>query len=175
MFILLNGSFGIGKTTIAELLVQNLPNAAIYDPERPGYVLRRLPAWMLGLARQPQDYQDLALWRKLIALGAKRRHKKASAVIVPMAFTNLRYLDDFARALDAHGRVHRLCLVAPLEVVRSRLLERARKEARDVSEFEWRRSEECVRVHGSPSFGTPIDASKTPAEVVTSIRSRLLE
>jgi len=33
MIILLNGSFAVGKTTIAELLVQRLYHAMLYDPE----------------------------------------------------------------------------------------------------------------------------------------------
>lgn len=61
MFVLLNGSFGIGKTTVANLLARSVPAAVIYDPEKVGFVLRRLPAWMLGLARQQPDYQDLAI------------------------------------------------------------------------------------------------------------------
>ena len=76
MFILLNGSFGIGKTTTARLLAWQLPGAGI-SPEQVGYVLRRLPAFMLGLRRQPEDYQDLALWRWLIVHQARLVHWRA--------------------------------------------------------------------------------------------------
>ncbi len=174
MFILLNGSFGIGKTTVANLLAHSIPNAVIYDPERVGFVLRRLPAWMLGLAEQPPDYQDLPIWRRLIARGGTRKHTGAAVVIVPMAFTNPAYLDEFARALSAKAPVHRLCLVAPLEIVRARLKARAIKEGRDISEFEARRSEECVEAHRNPCFGTPLDATRQPAEIVADIRKELL-
>jgi len=61
MFVLLNGSFGIGKTTTARLVACQMPNAAISDPEHIGYVLRRLPAWMPGLGHQPAEYQDMDL------------------------------------------------------------------------------------------------------------------
>jgi thymidylate kinase len=170
MFILLNGAFGIGKTTVADLLVRDLPDAAIYDPERLGYVLRRLPPWLLALPAQPADYQDLALWRALIGRGARRRHRTAARVIVPMAFTNLAYLEAFAAALNSAAPVHRFCLVAPLEIVRERLRERARLERRDVSAFELRRSEECVAAHANPAFGTPIDGTRTPDAVARDIR-----
>lgn len=173
MFILLNGSFGIGKTTLADLLARSIPGAVIYDPERVGFVLRRLPAWMLGLTRQPPDYQDLAIWRRLIAIGARRKRRRAPVVIVPMAFTNAAYLDGFAEALSTAAPVHRLCLVAPLEVVRARLTERANIEGRDITEFELRRSQECVEAHRDPHFGVPIDATKEPAEIVAGIRGEL--
>lgn len=173
MFILLNGSFGIGKTTVAGLLVNSIPEAVVYDPERVGFILRRLPAWMLGLAQQPSDYQDLIIWRRLIAQGARRKHKNATVVIVPMAFTNLEYFDAFARVLSQKSPTYRICLVAPLKVVQARLSKRAIYEGRDISEFEFRRSQECVEIHSDPQFGIPIDATKEPAEIVADIRKRL--
>ena len=173
MFVILNGSFGIGKTTVASLLARAIPGAAIYDPEQVGFVLRRLPAWMLGLARRPPDYQDLAIWRRLIAQGARRKHRHASVVIVPMAFTNPDYLDGFAQALGATAPVHLLCLVAPLDAVRARLTERANKEGREITEFEFRRSQECVEAHRAPNFGIPIDATREPAEIVADIQEKL--
>ena len=170
MFILINGSFGIGKTTVASLLNRELPGSTIYDPERVGYVLRRLPPWMLGLRRQPDDYQDLRLWRALVARGAVAAHRRGVPVIVPMAFTNRDYFEGFASALGAAAPVRRLCLVAPLEVIRARLSERAARESGVVSEWQLRRSAECVEAHRDPVFGMPIAAVGTPAEIVVRIR-----
>ena len=174
MFILLNGSFGIGKTTVAELLTRRVPGAAIYDPERIGYILRRLPAWTLGRIKQPPDYQDLALWRRLIVLGAKRKYHQAAIVVVPMAFTNKEYFEAFALALGTTAPVHRFCLVAPLKIIQARLAKRASLENRDISDFEIRRSKECVEAHHNVDFGTPIDATSTPDEIVEVIRRRVL-
>ena len=173
MFILLNGSFGIGKTTAAGLLRRELPDAVIYDPERVGFVLRRLPAWMLGRREQPSDYQDLPLWRSLVMRGARGKHRGGNTVIVPMAFTNLEYLERLAEALSKRAEVRRLCLVAPLHVVSARLARRARNENREISEFELRRSAECVAAHQDPAFGQPIDATSAPEDVVAEIRSVL--
>ena len=36
MIILINGPFGIGKTTTARLLVRRLPGAVVYNPEHTG-------------------------------------------------------------------------------------------------------------------------------------------
>ena len=174
MFILLNGSFGIGKTTAASRLAQELPQAAISDPEVVGFVLRRLPAWLLGMAEQPVDYQDIDLWRRLIVLQARWTHRRAANVIIPMAFTNTAYLEAFASALEAHAPVQRLCLVAPLELVRERLLARAAGEGRDqLSAFEIKRSAECVAAHRDPVFGMPVDAIAGPDVVVAQILSLL--
>ncbi|WP_083982618.1 hypothetical protein [Devosia soli] len=68
MFVLINGSFGIGKSTLADNLAQAIAGSVISDPERIGFVVRRLPPYLLGMLCQPQDYQDLSLWRRLIAV-----------------------------------------------------------------------------------------------------------
>lgn len=171
MFLLLNGSFGIGKTTAAEGLARQLPGAAISDPEAVGYLLRRLPAVLVGLRRQPNDYQDMALWRRLIVHQARWVHRRAEIVIVPMAFTNRAYLHGFADALGAIAPVQRVCLVAPLAVIRARLAARAAKDGRSgLTPFELKRSAECAAAHADPFFGTPVDATATIEQVVAAIR-----
>ncbi|MBJ3785721.1 AAA family ATPase [Devosia sediminis] len=172
MFILLNGSFGIGKTTTARLLARDLTGTAISDPEHLGYVLRRLPPLLLGLREQPGDYQDMALWRRLIVYQARLVHLRAKLVIVPMAFTNLTYLDAFAGALERTASVKRICLVAPLEVIHARLEQRAMAEGRaGLTPFEIRRSAECVAAHADPAFGDKVDAQGSPENVVALVKA----
>lgn len=172
MFVLLNGSFGIGKTTTAKRLVDAVQGAAISDPEHVGYVLRRLPAFALGLRRQPADYQDIALWRRLIVTQARWVRVRSELVVVPMAFTNRDYFAGFEEALAARAPVTKLCLVAPLDVVRNRLQRRAVAEGRqDLTEFELRRSAECVAAHVDPFFGAPVDATLSPDAVIAEIRA----
>ncbi|UYN98909.1 MAG: AAA family ATPase [Devosia sp.] len=171
MFVLLNGSFGIGKTTVSELLAKNLAHAAISDPEQVGFVLRRLPAWLIGHRRQPDDYQDMALWRSLIVHQARLVHLRSKMVIVPMAFTNLAYLDAFSAALAQTAPVRRICLVAPLDVVRQRLAGRVAREGREMNAFELRRSAECVAAHVDPAFGEKVDASGSAEAIVAQVRA----
>lgn len=172
MFILINGSFGIGKTTAAQQLARDVPRARLADPEDVGFLLHRLPPWMLGLRERAADYQDMALWRRLIVLQARFAHRLAPVVIVPMAFTNRDYFAAFTDALGETAPVVKICLVAPLDVVRGRLAWRALAEGRSgLSEFELRRSAECVAAHADAFFGAPVDAMQAPDQVVADIRA----
>lgn len=38
MIIMINGAFGVGKTTIANMLQNEIKNSMIYDPEEIGYI-----------------------------------------------------------------------------------------------------------------------------------------
>lgn len=173
MFILINGAFGIGKTTTARLLAESLPGSVIYDPERWGFILRRMPAFLLGRTRQPDDYQDLGVWRALVTQGARRAQKRAAIIVVPMTFTDRAYWDALVNTLSKDGVVHRICLVASPETIRHRLDERAKAEGRIVDVWAIRRSAECVKAHKDPAFGLPINAEKPPHEIVGTIRKTI--
>jgi hypothetical protein len=87
-----------------------------------------------------------------------------------MAFSNLSYLDAFAGELAKSAPVHRLCLVAPLDVVRARLKERGAIAGTVGGDWVLRRSRECVDAHRDPAFGRPVDATRSPSEIATAIR-----
>src|SRR5438034_7332264 len=53
MFVLINGAFGIGKSTVARELRSLLPGAVIFDPEWVGLALQRMPS------RKISDFQHL--------------------------------------------------------------------------------------------------------------------
>ena len=94
MVVFINGSFGIGKTTVCHLLAAQLPGGIVFNPEPMGVVLMHLAA----LGRRPQDdFQDLAAWRWLGTRAIRIAHGLRRTVIVPMAFTNLEYLGGSCR------------------------------------------------------------------------------
>jgi hypothetical protein len=66
MILFINGPFGVGKTSVARLLVHKMPRSMLYDPEMIGAVLHRV----LGPFGKAEDYQDYALWRPLLVGGA---------------------------------------------------------------------------------------------------------
>ena len=158
MIVLLNGAFGIGKTTVARAVVRRMPRALLFDPEWIGIPLQRI-ARLFG--RTVDDFQDLRLWRRLTVFGLRIARLVSPNVIVPMAFSNAAYLReirDGVRSFDEH--VVHLCLVAPLDVVRARLLQRG------AGSWEYRRASECCAAHRSREFAEQISAAdRDPAEI----------
>jgi hypothetical protein len=173
MIILINGSFGVGKTTVAKLLCNSLRESVIYDPEWAGSVLMRLPKWIRLKGAGTDDFQDIALWRRSAVAGVKLfRLFAAGPVIVPMAFSRHDYFDEVVMGIkqfDSELRV--FCLKASLPAVKKRLVERGTN-----IEGAWiaRRIVECVEAHHDARFGEPVDTEdRSPHEVTKYIVKRL--
>lgn len=173
MFVLLNGAFGVGKTTVAQLLARAIDDATVYDPERIGAVLQRVPGVVLGHRGRPDDFQNLWQWRRLIVVGARVARWRATTVIVPMAFSRIDYFAAFKNALAERDDVRAFCLRAPLAVIEQRLAVRAADEGTQIDTWAVRRAGECCAVHDDPAFGQPIDATASPADVAAAIRAAL--
>lgn len=98
MIIWINGTFGAGKTTLAEELHRRLPEAVLFDPEYIGYVLQQtLPDYQ-------GDFQHLPSWRELVVatLLSLRRHE-AGTLIVPMTLINADYQKEIFDGLAKEG------------------------------------------------------------------------
>ena len=161
MIVLLNGAFGVGKTTVARLLVERMPRAVLFDPEWIGSVLQRIT--------RVEDFQDLRLWRRLTITGIRLLRLMRRDVVVPMAFSNIEYLDEIREGASRFdSRVLHFCLVAPLDVVQARLRERGAEE------WAFRRAEECCRVHGERAFATQVDAATRDPEEIAGELVRLV-
>ena len=176
MVIMLNGSFGIGKTTVARLLRQALPGSSIYDPELFGVGLLRLGKWFRVKRWRTDDFQHIPLWRKSVAAGIQLcRRFVGDPVIVPMAFSDRDYLDEVVTDLNSRGDAPRLfCLIADLETVQLRLLERKLKPKSKEAVWSDRRSRECVAAHRDSYFGESINTKdRTAREVAEDILQRL--
>jgi chloramphenicol 3-O-phosphotransferase len=165
MILLLNGAFGIGKTSVARRLRRLLPGSAILDPEWVGSALRLL-------SPRVDDYQDLEAWRRLTVAGIRAARALRRTVIVPMAFTNLDYLDEVREgARRSDPDVRHVCLVAPIESVIERLSRRAGGE---IPAWQLRRARECCAVHGGPAFADQVQAgARSPDEIAAEIAERL--
>jgi hypothetical protein len=59
--VIINGSFGSGKTTVANFLCKSIPGSVIYDPEWAGFVPRRLPGRIKLEGAGIDDYQNIRL------------------------------------------------------------------------------------------------------------------
>ena len=150
MIVLLNGAFGIGKTTVARELVSRLPRAILYDPELAGIAMQRVV--------RVEDFQDLKIWRRFTILALRATRLLWPNVIVPMAFSNVDYLREIQSGVARfESRSYHVCLVAPVEVVYDRLRTR-RLEPRD-AEWQFRRAAECCVAHQQPAFAAHVHAA----------------
>jgi hypothetical protein len=145
----------------------------VFDPERMGYVLQRLPPWRLKGSGKANDFQDLPLWRTLTVLGIRAARTIRPTVIVPMAFSNLAYLDEIRRGVGAfEPDVRHVCLVAPFEVVQ----ERVRRRGSDGPRGAWQhqRALECCEAHQRPEFREHIPtANRSTQAIVDDLVARL--
>lgn len=176
MIVLINGSFGVGKTTIAKLLRKSLPGSAIYDPEWIGFVLRRLPKWIKLNGAGSDDYQDIVLWRRSAVAGVRLFRLFASGpIIVPMAFSRRDYFDEIITGIerfDSDLRVY--CLKAGLATVKKRLVGRGTKVEGPGAEWIARRIIECMEAHNDPYFGVFVNTEgRSARDVAEEIISEL--
>jgi broad-specificity NMP kinase len=177
MIVIINGSFGIGKTTVANLLHNAFPGSAVYDPEWAGFILRRLPKWIKLKGSGTDDFQDLELWRKFTVAGIQLFRLLASGkVIVPMTFSRHAYLDEVLagiRRIDSETRI--FCLKASLPTVKKRLAGRGTKIEGPGSEWIARRIRECAEAHHDSHFGEPVDTEGRSAQEVAEYIIRRLQ
>ncbi|MBT4790132.1 MAG: hypothetical protein HON90_01050 [Halobacteriovoraceae bacterium] len=99
--IWINGAFGAGKTTLAQELQKRIPHSLIFDPERFGFMLQSmLPHTDFD------DFQDIPLWRKLVARNIFEFYKEYDVqIIVPMTLVNKDYRDEIFNQLKELGLV----------------------------------------------------------------------
>jgi gluconate kinase len=172
MVVLIDGAFGIGKTTVARRLSQRLPGSAVFDPERLGFVLQRLRKLS---GRPVEDFQDLRSWRRLSVLGVRAVRAFRPHVLVPMAFSNLSYLREIREGIAKfEPRVHHFCLVAPLPVVEERLRRREGWNGAAGRAWPRRRAAECCSAHEHPGFEERVPAGdRTAGQIVDDLLERL--
>ena len=126
MIIWINGSFGVGKTTIANKLKEKINESIIYDPEEIGTYLSNTQQ------EKNDDFQYYELWRALNYEKLKNLSTRFDTIIVPMTVTNMQYYDEIAGKLERDGIiVKQFILTASRETIIKRLDAKliARKEA----------------------------------------------
>ena len=154
MILFINGPFGVGKTTVARLLVQKLPRTILYDPEIIGGVLHRV----LGPLTKVEDYQDYTLWRRLVVGGARlSRRVSGRTMVIPMT---VRRRDAFEPLVEGLRRVdpNLWCfrLTAPRDILV--VVGRISSVSEDKEAYPWCAShlEVCPKALRDPAFGTEI-------------------
>jgi chloramphenicol 3-O-phosphotransferase len=171
--VLINGSFGVGKTAVAVALRSRLAGSTIYDPECTGPVLRLAARYLPLSGSTTDDFQDMPSWRRSAILGTRLMHAtRTGIVLVPMAFDDIDYYREIVDGIRSfEPTVTTFCLTASLERIRERLKGRGTDP-----EEKWirRRAEECVAAHVDDQFGERVDTEdRTVDEVAREILARL--
>lgn len=157
--IWLNGAFGVGKTTVARALAEDLPGALVMDPEDIGRMLRRI----IPPGVSTSDFQDIPSWRRLTVATIESLLRDHSVpLIVPKSVVDPTYLDETAGRLRRIGiTVHHFTLVASPKTIRRRLLRRV--SAPWATWWGWRRVQRCTSALRSSRFATHVDAENRSA------------
>jgi hypothetical protein len=166
MIIFINGAFGVGKTTTAELLVSRIPHSLLFDAEEIGYFLRTI----VGSIETFDDFQDLPLWRTLTITTTKMlRETYHRTLIMPMTIWYEPYFDEIMADLrQFEPELIHFCLTARKETLQKRLQYRPHSP----EAFAWccERIDRCVTAFQSPKFAIQIETDeKTPEEIVEEI------
>jgi len=176
MVILINGSFGVGKTTVARLLAARIPKSILFDPEVIGFVLQRLSKFIPFDGRGTDDFQDILLWRNLTASTVSWINKITSrTIIVPMTFSDLDYLNQIRSKLLHKGiTVYHVCLTASVNVVYERLKKRGVSSSSPEGVWIYPRAAKCCEVHAASEFDEHINTNeRLPSEVANDIWKRI--
>jgi hypothetical protein len=169
MIVFLNGPFGVGKTTTGRILATLLPHAVHYNPEHIGAALRFAHGPFYGA----EDYQDLAIWRRLVPVGARLYRLRYRTLVMPMTVWRRDYLDELVDGLRGADEDLRLFqLTAPADEIRARVL--GRPDARGSHAWWWSHLESGLAMANDTAFGEPIDtAGLSPLQVASAIAARV--
>lgn len=120
MIIWLNGAFGSGKSSVAELLVEKLGHAHLYDPEQVGYFLwDNFPEEL----KRKGDFQDITIWREFnYKLISYMNDRYDGTLIVPMTIVNRGYYNEIIGKLIEDGiEIQHFILMADGDTIKQRL------------------------------------------------------
>lgn len=127
MIILINGAFGVGKTSLAEKIASEHESFMLFDPEEVGFMLRNvIPISFKKAHENTGDFQDLDVWRNLtIDVLRALKSQYQCHFVIPMTLRNAKYRDEIEKGLrDIDEEVHTILLWANKETIHRRLLER---------------------------------------------------
>jgi len=170
MILFLNGTFGVGKSTAAEMNVERIPLAAVYDPELVGAFVWHLTRDMDEDVDGRKDFQDHPLWEPMVVETARLLLAEyGRTLVIPMTIWRR---DRFERLVDGLHTVESdlrlFYLTASEETLRSRILGRPESEGN----HGWclRHLEAYLEASKEPAFGTRIKTDgRIPAEIAGEI------
>lgn len=123
MIIMINGPFGVGKTSVASALREKLTDFMIFDPEEIGFMLRNI---VTDDVKHPSektgDFQDIILWKELTAHVAEKLISTYNkSLIIPMTVHNTEYFKYIINEFKKFDSVRHFCLLAQRKTIEERL------------------------------------------------------
>lgn len=140
---MINGAFGVGKTSVSKKLIDKIPNSMIYDPEEVGFMLRNIITDNIKTEKElTDDFQDLDIWRKLVVqIAGELIIKYKKNLIVPMTIRKKEYFNYIYNGFESlDGQVYHYCLMAPLDEIHKRLLNRGE----EIGSWVYKQGRKCV-------------------------------
>ena len=152
MIILINGPYGVGKTSVAKNLIKKIPSSILFDTEEIGFLLQnQIPKEI----DSKSDFTEFEIWKKLVAdVGIFLRKKYNQTIVIPQTILNksiLFYiLDEFKKEGE---KVYYFCLMGKKEILKDRLIKRVKEQGMEhligTSDFyAFERIDECLEVFG---------------------------
>ena len=168
MIIWINGAYGAGKTTTAELLREKLPDSFLFDPEDIGTGIRDAKPACLW----KDDFQDYPSWRETVCCLLRELHETyEGTILVPMTVARPEYLEETVLRLEREGvPILHVVLLAGAE----RIMERIRQRGEDENSWCARQLERCVAARGHTVRGVEIETdSRSPEAVAEEVLRRI--
>jgi len=123
LILWINGAFGCGKSSVAEIISKRVSKAFVYDPEQVGYFLwDNFPEEM----KRKENFQHLQIWREFNYKILKHiANNYDGIIIVPMTIYEKQYYDEIIGNLinDAIAVKH-FILSATKQTIIERLIQR---------------------------------------------------
>jgi len=165
MIIMLNGAFGVGKTTISNKLLSEISNSMRFDPEEVGFMLRNIvPDGIKRHEAKTGDFQDLHLWKVLtVQIANVLIAKYQKHLIVPMTIRNpeyFQYIRNGFRSID--NQTYHFCLTASKDTI----YERLRKRGEEEGNWCFQQTEKCLKAFKEHNFEEYLDTENESIHTV---------
>ena len=169
MIIWLNGPFGVGKTTLANLLHQEIPDSILYNPEHLGDFFQEI----LPKAVCPEDFQDYPIWRQTtVQIIRDLATKTGQVIIVPMTV----FKKEYCQEIIEQGLIEDMCvqhyiLVAEKETI----LDRLNKRTQENNNWALKHLDNCLQAFEDQIPGRKIETDSLTVDELAEIVLRDLK
>lgn len=150
MIILVNGAFGSGKTTTANILVEKIENSIVFDPEEVGFMVRKVTEGIRCGEEDTDDFQDIEIWKVLVVNVARElKEKYRKNLIIPMTIykeNNFKYIVKGLEEINKN--FYHFYLNGTYSTIQSRLIKRGDK----IGGWTFKRIEPCLEALSKNRF-----------------------